>query len=81
LKGLAGVGQVAHHQADARGRQDRAEHQAVGVPEHATAEANDQEDLDQVVEPEAQDAIEITRNPPAWLGPGVGGLRDELQPP
>ena len=81
LKGLAGVSQVAHHQADASGRQDRAEDQAVGIAEYAAAKGHDQQDLDQVVEPEAEEAIEVTGGPPAWFGHGGGGRCGEVQPP
>ena len=50
LEGLAGVGQVANHQADARGGEDGAKDQGVRVAEHAAAQPHDQQDLNQVVE-------------------------------
>ena len=68
LVGLPGVGEVAHDQADAGGRQDRAEQERVRVPEHAAAEGEDQQDLDQVVQPQAQEAVHIAGYEPAGSG-------------
>ena len=79
LKGLAGVGQVAHHQTDASSRQDRAKDQAVGIAEYSAAESHDQQDLDQVVEPEAEEAIEVTGGPPAGFAHGSALMRSAYQ--
>ena len=63
--GLQGVGAIADQQADARGGQDRAKDQGIGVAQNPPAEPKDQEDLDQVVQAQAQKAIQVAADPPA----------------
>ena len=57
------VGEVAHQQADAGGGQDRPEDQGIGIAQHAPAEADDQQNLNQVVEPQGETAIQVAGPP------------------
>lgn len=75
--GLPGIGGIAHHQAHAGGGQDHPEDQAIGIPEHATAEAEDQQDLDQVVQSESEQPVPVAGHQPAGspFVHGHGSLR------
>ena len=58
--GLLGIAQGSQQQADACRRQDRSEQKAVGEAEHPAAQADDQQDLNEVVQAQPEETVEIT---------------------
>ena len=61
--GQQGVSHIADQQADTGGGEDLPKQQGIGVAQHATAEADDQQDLNQVVQAKGEKAIHIARPP------------------
>ena len=73
--GLPGVEEVADQQRDGRAREDAAVDQFVGEAEDALAEADDEQELDEVVERQAEEAVEVAADEQAHrsLCRGCGG--------
>ena len=63
-----GIGEIAHQQADPSGRKNLSEQQGIGIAQHAAAEADDEQDLNQVVQTQGQESIQVA-GPPRTHGP------------